>query len=32
MLQKLGKSDQTKDEVFQDFVTNFNRQSVSPSC
>lgn len=29
MMQKLGKSDQTKDEVFEDFVANFNRQSVS---
>lgn len=29
MLQKLGKSDQTKDEVFQDFVVNFNRQSAT---
>ena len=31
MMQKLGKSDQTKDEVFEDFVANFNRQSVSIS-
>ncbi len=29
VLQKMGKSDQTKDEVFQDFVNNFNKQYVS---
>lgn len=29
MLQKLGKSDQTRDEVFEEFVANFNKQHVS---
>ncbi len=30
MMQKFGKSDQTKDEVYEEFVVNFNKQNVSP--
>ena len=29
MMQKFGKSDQTKDEVYEEFVVNFNKQHVS---
>ena len=29
MMQKLGKSDQTRDDVFEEFVNNFNKQNVS---
>ena len=28
MMQKLGKSDQTRDDVFEEFVNNFNKQNV----
>ena len=29
MMQKLGKSDQTRDDVYDEFVTNFNKQQVT---
>lgn len=29
VMQKLGKSDQTKDEVFEEFVTNFHKQNTA---
>ena len=29
MKQKLGKSDETKDSTFDEFVNNFNKQQVS---
>nr|CAC83970.1 putative aggregation factor [Geodia cydonium] len=29
MMQKLGKSDQTRDEVFEEFVNNFHKQNAS---
>ena len=28
MMQKMGKSEQTKDEVYTEFVVNFNKQQV----
>ena len=28
MMQRLGKSDQTRDEVFEEFVNNFHKQNV----
>ncbi|CAI8001055.1 Myc box-dependent-interacting protein 1 [Geodia barretti] len=28
MMQKLGKSDQTRDDVFEEFVNNFNKQNA----
>ena len=28
-MQKVGKLDETKDEVFDEFVNNFNKQQVS---
>ncbi|XP_064397802.1 myc box-dependent-interacting protein 1-like [Halichondria panicea] len=29
MMQKFGKSDQTKDEVYEEFVVNFNKQNTA---
>ena len=28
VMQKMGKSEQTKDEVYTEFVVNFNKQQV----